>query len=94
MIVDSRGWVLTSYHAIKDAWQVEVTASAKSLEALEKSKPLQDLARGVIAVDPVNDLAIIEVNRRFVVSLANVKIYDDDRIVSGEFLFQSEPPST
>lgn len=92
-IIDSRGWVVTSYQAIKDAWRIQVTASKRSLATAESSKPLQDLAQGIVATDPENNLAILAVNRRFVVSLADVGIADQNKIVKGEFLVQAAPPS-
>ena len=92
-IIDSRGWVVTSYQAIKDAWRIQVTASDKSLAAAESSKSLQDLAKGVVATDPENNLAILAVNRRFVISLIDLGIADDNKIVKGEYLVQAAPPS-
>ena len=93
IIIDSRGWILTSYHAIKDAWNIQVTASTKSLADLDQTQPLTDLVRGIVATDPEHDLAILAINRRFVVSFADLKISDDNRIVQGEFLMQGAPPS-
>jgi S1-C subfamily serine protease len=92
-IIDSRGWVVTSYQAIKDAWRIQVTAADKSLAAAEGSKPLQDLVQGIVATDPENNLAILAVNRRFVVSLADVGIADKNQIVKGEYLIQAAPPA-
>lgn len=93
-IVDSRGWVVTSYQAVKDAWRIEVTSAAKSLVDSYGNQPLNDLARGFIATDPENDLALLAVNRRFVVSFADVEISKNSQIVAGEHLLQCGPPST
>ena len=92
-IIDSRGWVVTSYRAIKDASRIQVTAARKSLTQPRDSPPLQDLVRGIVATDPKNDLAILAVNRRFVVSLADIQIASSNRIVKGEYLVQAGPPT-
>ena len=92
-IIDSRGWVVTSYRAIKDAYRIRVTAARKSLTEPRDSKPLQDLVRGIVATDAKNDLVILAVNRRFVVSLADVPIASRNRIVKGEYLVQAGPPT-
>jgi hypothetical protein len=92
-IVDSRGWILTSYQAIKDAWQIEVTAATAELDLKGDKKPLVDLARGIIAVDEAHDLAILSVNRRFVVSFSDLVVSEKNLLVPGEYLLQSGAPS-
>ncbi len=92
-IIDSRGWILTSYSAIEGASKIEVTASAKSIDELPSEDLLTDLVRGVIAIDPKNDLAVLSINRRFIISFADIKIAETNDIVKGEYLVQCAPPS-
>ena len=92
-IVDSRGWILTSYQAIKDAWRIEVTASTATLDTTGNDKPLTDLVRGIVAVDEAHDLAILSVNRRFVVSFSDVVVSEKNLLVPGEYLLQAGAPS-
>ena len=92
-IIDSRGWIVTSYSAIKGASKIEVRASAKKIDELPNNNLLSDIVRGVIAVEPSKDLAILSVNRRFVQSFADIAITDENRVIVTEFLIQHTPPS-
>lgn len=92
-IVDSRGWILTSYRAVKDAWQIEVTASSDPLDKTAQTPPLIDLARGIVTQDSTRDLAILAINRRFVVSLAEVTLAQRDRLVPQMRLLSAAPPT-
>ena len=92
-LCDSRGWVLTSYQAIKDAWQIEAIAAVDSLAESTGNPPLRDLVRGIVATDPEHDLALLSVNRRFVVSFASLNLGTDNKIVQGEYLLACAPPS-
>lgn len=92
-LIDSRGWIVTSYSAVAGATKIEVTASAKSIDDLPDPSLLTDRVRGVIAMDPKNDIAILSINRRFVVSFAEMKINETQRLVAGQYLVQSAPPS-
>ena len=91
ILIDSRGWVLTSYRAIQGAQEISVSPSRKSIQ--DPQGELTDLVRGVIASDPEHDLAILKVNRRFVISLRELTIVDKDRIVVSQHLIQCVPPS-
>jgi len=92
-LVDSRGYVLTSYNAIKDAWEIEVTGARKPLDENQGVVPLKDLARGIVATDAQHDLALLSVNRRFIVSFGSVDVIPNDKIVPGEFLLLCGPPT-
>lgn len=91
ILIDSRGWVLTSYRAIQGAKEISVSPSRKSIQ--DPQGELTDLVRGVISSDPEHDLAILKVNRRFVISLRELTIVDEDRIVVSQHLIQCVPPS-
>ena len=92
-IVDSRGWILTSYSSIASASRIEVTASAKSISDLPDDTLLTDDVRGIIASDAEHDLALLTINRRFVVSLAPASPIQRVNIVQDEHLIQCCPPS-
>lgn len=92
-IVDSRGWILTSYSAVVGASQIEVTSSAKSIDELPDENLLSDLVRGVVAADPDHDLVLLSINRRFVISFADIEVAASNKIVEGEYLVQCAPPS-
>jgi S1-C subfamily serine protease len=94
LIVDSRGWLVTSYQAVKDASRIEVTAAIEPLNVKNGDAPLVDLVRGRVIDDPQNDLAILAINRRFVVSLAEVAISSQDRLVAEQRLLVAAPPSS
>ena len=92
LIVDSRGWMLTSHSACLGASKIRLTASVSSLLRLQSGSPLSDFARGVIGVDPANDLALLSINRRFT-SLNKISTADRDFIVKGRRLIQCTPPT-
>jgi hypothetical protein len=86
--------MVTSYQAVKDAWRIEVTASIEPLDVKNGDVPLVDLVRGRVIDDPKNDLAILAINRRFVVSLAEAAISSQDRLVAEQRLLVAAPPSS
>ena len=55
-IIDSRGWVLTNYSAVKGASKIEVSSSLKTIQYLGETELLNDLVRGYIAVNKEEDL--------------------------------------
>ncbi|MEE2825653.1 MAG: serine protease [Planctomycetota bacterium] len=91
ILIDSRGWVLTSYRAIQGATEITVSQSRKSME--EPKGELTDLVRGVIASDADHDLVILKVNRRFVTEFRDLPIAERDVIVPRQYLIQCVPPS-
>ena len=92
-IVDSRGWILTSYNAVKGASKIEVTASVNSIDDYWEAKPLTDLVRGYIAEKKENDLVLLSINRRFVVAFSIVQPAVKNNVVASEYLLQCAPPS-
>ena len=92
-IVDSRGWILTSYSTIKGASKIEVASGYKTIDQYYQDAKLTDTVRGIIVSDPEQDIAVLSVNRRFVESFAEVVITQKDFVVEGEFMLQCAPPN-
>ncbi len=93
LLVDSRGWVATSHHAIADAGRIRVTVAASQLDDTPPWRTLTDDARGIIASDPQHDLALIAINRAQVLSLAEVSLATQDMLVpSQRCLIARVPP--
>jgi len=92
-IIDSRGWCVTSYQAVHDAWKIDVVAATHSLQQSSQEPPLRDTVRGIVLAKPELDLAILAVNRRFVVSLADLPIPTEDRMVAATRLMAVAPPN-
>jgi S1-C subfamily serine protease len=93
MIVDSRGWVVTSLSALADAMTVKVTVAAKRLQDDPQWLDLSDLSRGLLASDRQYDLAIISINRAQVINLTDPNLESLDNMVSAQrFLLARTPP--
>ncbi len=90
-IVDSKGWMVTSFLAVKNASSIQVKQMKPSLDYEEEL--LLDTARGVIAVDPESDLAILEINRRFVVNFSRIEMAERDGIVAAKRLLYCTAPT-
>ncbi len=88
LIVDSRGWVVTSYRAVKDANKI----TARSIPQSDDVKPLEDRVRGWLAADPAHDLVLLQVNRRFVTSLRDPPLAMEDKVVSSQHLIHVTIP--
>ena len=93
-LVDSRGWILTSFHNIAGATKIEVVESAKKIDNVEDKELLKDEVRGVIAGDPGSDLLLLSINRRFVKSFGNLKTGNRSDVVQGQYVAHAAPPST
>ena len=95
-IIDSRGWILTSFSAVAGATKIAVSASPKSIDELGETELLTDLVRGVVSpTEPPqkNDLVILSINRRFIVDFAFPAIASKNDLVAGSYLVQCGPPS-
>lgn len=93
VIVDSRGYVATSFRGIQDAITIDVRLAAKSLIAGPSLGELSDQVRGLVAKDEAHDIAILEINRRFVSSFANVKFGDSAAVLPGDRSVVASPPA-
>ncbi|MGI9516272.1 MAG: S1 family peptidase [Pirellulaceae bacterium] len=92
MIVDSRGWVLTSLSALQDAGEVSVAVAAKELGGETPVREMVDLSRGIIASDPKFDLALISINRAQVINIADIAMAERDDIVPARRLLVARTP--
>ncbi len=93
VIVDSRGYVATSFRAIREAVSIEVRPSSKALVAGDALGELSDNVRGLIASDEDHDLAILQINRRFVSTFANVSIVGPNSALPGDRCIVAAPPT-
>ena len=84
LIVDSRGWVATSLQSIAGATSIEVRQVHSHDMLFDDERLFKDKARGVIAKDEALDLAILSVNRKFVVALDDVEMPENDTVVAGQ----------
>ncbi len=91
-IIDSRGWILTSFSAINGASKIEVRSSVGSVKQLADAELLTDLVRGYVEVDKENDLAILSINRRFVIAFTFLELAHRNRVVEQQYLVQCAPP--
>ncbi len=94
VIVDSRGYVATSFNAIHDAVSIEVCSAAKALVAGAPLGELNDQVRGLLAKDESRDLAVVEINRRFVSTFANLKFGNPNSALPGDRCVVASPPQT
>lgn len=92
VLVDSRGWVLTSLSAIRAAQVIEVRVAAKTFNSEAVTGELRDECRGLLAEDPIHDLALLEINRRLVTAFSNLDVDPGTLIVRGDTLIGATPP--
>jgi len=92
-IVDSRGYLLTSLAAATGATKITVS-SARSRSQIKNvvTPPVSDTVRGVIAVSNAQQWALLEINRRFVLNAADIRLLEIDRIVSRQPLLRMVAP--
>lgn len=94
-IVDSRGYVLTSLQAVTGATKIQVS-SARSRAQIknQETPPTSDTVRSVVAVSNDQQWALLEIDRRFVINAADIRIPKTDRIVSMQPLFRVVAPQS
>ena len=93
-VIDSRGWIATSYRAIQGATKISVLQSPKDILNDGTAGMLRDEVRGVIATDVAHDLAILSINRKFIISLTDLPILEQDNLVSSMYLIQCVAPTS
>ena len=91
VIVDSRGWIATSLSAIKGASSINVELAPVNPLNERLEQALSDDVRGVLAVDPIHDLVILQVNRRLVNVVTSLHP-STQLLVGGRYLIQIAPP--
>ena len=72
-VIDSEGHILTNYHVIESARQVEVTTSDKKKYKAQ-----------IIGVDPPHDLAVIQIPSK---SVPQAEIGDSKNLIVGQKVF-------
>ncbi len=93
LIVDSRGWVVTSLSGLQDAGEVSVKLAGKNLGDDPPFREIVDLSRGIIAEDPTHDLALISINRAQVINLADIELLSTGNVVEAQrFMIARTPP--
>jgi hypothetical protein len=93
MIVDSRGWVITSLSGLRDAQTVGVTCAARRLQDASPWLETSDLARGIVARNVKYDLALIAINRSLVINIGEPELDLSDMTVSPQrFMLARTPP--
>ena len=107
IIVDSRGWALTSNQLVGKWPDVSATASARDIDAYydyvdaqkqtddtsTSSTLLTDVSKGIAGAQANRDQALIALNTRFVVALDKFEYASRNIIVPGMYLAQVAPPS-
>ena len=107
IIVDSRGWALTSNQLVSKWPDVSATASARDIDAYydyvdaqkqtddtsTSSTLLTDVSKGIASAQANRDQALIALNTRFVVALDKFEYASRNIIVPGMYLAQVAPPS-
>lgn len=91
-IVDSRGWVLTSYPAMAGATRIDFRAAAKDVLPSTSRDSVIDQVRGIVAFDVERGLILLSINRRFVSAFDDVKFDVSSRVVPSQYLIQAAPP--
>ena len=107
IVVDSRGWALTSNQLVSKWPDVSATASARDIDAYydyvdaqkqtddtsTSSTLLTDVSKGIASAQANRDQALIALNTRFVVALDKFEYASRNIIVPGMYLAQVAPPS-
>ncbi len=91
ILIDSRGWILTSYRAMHSANTIHVRRARKSVT--DQAEIINDTVRGVIATDPEKDLVILSINRRLVDTFEDLPILTEDNLVQSEYVVQCQSPT-
>lgn len=77
VIVDSKGYILTNYHVIKDADEVNVVIDKNEYEAT------------IVGTDPATDVAVIKIDKK---SLPAAIVGDSDKLEVGEWVLAIGSP--
>lgn len=93
VILDSRGFVGTSYQAIRDAIRIDVRLPGRSFVADGASSQLTDQVRGLVVKDEALDLAVLAINRRFISSFSSLRTPDSDAVLPGDRCVATAPPT-
>ncbi|MEQ1906660.1 MAG: serine protease, partial [Pirellulaceae bacterium] len=92
VLVDSRGWVVTSYSGIRDADQILCRVAPSQMTFNFNATAVTDTSKGILAFDADVDLAIIQINRKLVDVITPITIAKQPPVV-GVRTFMAAPPS-
>ena len=93
IIVDRRGWVVTSLTGVQNAKEIEVQIASDNLHAFGGIRlNSTDSVQGVLAKDPEHDLVLLAINRELVRSWSEVPIGSTESLVEGAHLIQCAAP--
>jgi hypothetical protein len=92
VLVDSRGWVVTSYSGIRDADQILCRVAPSQMIFNFNATAVTDTSKGILAFDTDVDLAIIQINRKLVDVITPITIAKQPPVV-GVRTFMAAPPS-
>lgn len=77
VIVSSDGYIITNYHVVKEADEIEVILDSKELPA------------EIIGTDPATDLAVIKIDKK---NLPAISLGDSDKLEVGEWVLAIGSP--
>ena len=92
IIIDSRGWVATSYNAFKGATEISLRLAVEKTQI--SNDRTDDKVRGVIAVKPEHDLLLLAINRSLINTIEDASFSDEKRFVVSQYAVQCQPPSS
>lgn len=88
VLVDSRGWLVTSLSAVEGASSIEVFPAPANPLGDPSAESIKDEIRGVLAVDRARDLVLLQVNRRLVNVVSGLQP-TDKLLVPGRWMIQA-----
>ena len=92
LVIDSRGWIATSYSAIQNATSIKVTLASRNFDSGKAWRDKTFPAKGVIATDQEMDLAIVSADSDLVISLVDVPFEESDHLVGADRLIVARSP--
>jgi S1-C subfamily serine protease len=93
-LVDSRGWIVTSYSAIKNAEQVLCRLAPNQIEYNVNLMGVTDTCKSILAYDEATDLAIVQINRKLVDVISPLKIAEKPPVAGVHLLIATPPEMT
>lgn len=92
-LIDSRGWIVTSYSALRGADQVTCRLAPNQLSYNFNPTGMIDTCKSILAADESLDLAILQINRKMVEVISTLKIAEKPPVI-GVYLLAANPPDT
>ncbi len=92
-LIDSRGWIVTSYSAVYGADQVTCRLAPNQMIYNFNPSGMVDTCKSILAADESLDLAILQINRKMVEVISTLKIAENPPVI-GVYLLAATPPDT